>query len=116
MVPLSVEKVKVSPGFIEDIRFDITPRLFVDPKSAPGGEPADLTHGYMLYIDLKNKRPVIMVMQMKQIMCRSVAYITDAPEELLKSSMESAGSECAEGMYPLSEELIGWLKKELNIS
>ena len=116
MVPLSVEKVKVSPGFIEDIRFDLTPRLFVDPKSAPGGKPADLTYGYMLYIDLKDNRPVIMVMQMKQIMCRSVAYITDAPEELLKSSMESAGSECVEGMYPLSEELVAWLKKELGIS
>lgn len=115
MVPLSIEKLKVSPGFIEDIRFDITPRLFVDPKSAPG-EPANLSHGYMLYIDLKNDRPVIMIMQMKQIMCRSVAYITDVPEELLRSSMESAGTECAEGMYPLSEELITWLKKELSIS
>jgi hypothetical protein len=92
MVPLSVEKIKVSPGFIEDIRFDITPRLFVDPKSAPGGKPVDLTHGYMLYIELKNKRPVIMV------------------------TMESAGSECAEGMYPLGDELTAWLKKELNIS
>ena len=116
MEPLSIEKVKVSPGFIEDIRFDITPRLFVDPKSAPGGEPADITHGYLLYIDLMKDRPVIMVMQMKPIICRSVAYITDAPEELLKSSMESAGSECAEGMYPLSEELVTWLKKELKIS
>ena len=115
MVPLSIEKLKVSPGLIEDIRFDITPRLFVDPKSAPG-EPADLSHGYMLYIDLKDKRPVIMVMQMKQIICRSVAYITDAPEELLKASMESAGTECAEGMYPLGAELTAWLKKELNIS
>jgi len=110
-----MEKLKVSPGFIEDIRFDITPRLFVDPKSAPG-EPADLSHGYLLYIDLMKDRPVIMVMQMKQIMCRSVAYITDAPEELLKSSMECAGTECAEGMYPLSEELTTWLKKELSIS
>lgn len=115
MVPLSIEKLKVSPGFIEDIRFDITPRLFVDPKSAPG-KPADLSHGYLLYIDLMKDRPVIMVMQMKQIMCRSVAYITDAPEELLKASMECAGTECAEGMYPLSEELTTWLKKELSIS
>lgn len=116
MVPLSIEKLKVSPGFIEDLRFDITPRLFVDPKSAPGGEPADITHGYMLYIDLMKERPVIMVMQMKSIICRSVAYITDIPEELLKKSMESAGIECAEGMYPLCEELVTWLKKELSIA
>lgn len=115
MVPLSIEKLKVSPNFIKDIRFDITPKLFVDPKSAPGG-PADITYGYMLYIDLKNDRPVIMVMQMKSIICRSVAYITDAPEELLKASMESAGAESAEGMYPLSEELTAWLKKELGIA
>ncbi len=116
MVPLSMEKLKVSPGFIEDLRFDITPRLFVDPKSAPGDEPADLTHGYMLYIDLMDKKPVIMVMQMKSIVCRSVAYITDVPEELLRESMENAGTECAEGMYPLGEELENWLKKELGIS
>ncbi len=116
MVPLSIEKVKVSPAFIEEIRFDITPRLFVDPKSAPGGKPADISHGYMLYIDLKDDSPVIMVMQMKQIMCRSVAYITDAPEDLLKASMECAGEECIEGMYPLSEELTAWLKKEFGMS
>ena len=116
MVPLSIEKLKESTVFIEEIRFDITPRLFVDPKSAPGGKPADITYVYMLYIDLKEKKPVIMVMQMKEMMCRSVAYISDVPEELLKSSMESAGTECAEGMYPLGEELTNWLKKELNIS
>jgi len=87
----------------------------VDPKSAPG-EPADIRHGYMLYIDLMKNRPVIMVMQMKSIICRSVAYITDAPEDLLRSSIESAGTECANGMYPLSAELSAWLKKELGIS
>ena len=116
MVPLSIEKLKDSAAFIKEIRFDLTPRLFVDPKSAPGGEPANITYGYMLYIDLKEKKPVIMVMQMKEMMCRSVAYISDVPEELLTSSMESAGSECVEGMYPLSEELTTWLKKELSIS
>ena len=116
MEPLSIEKVKVSPRFIEDIRFDMTPRLFVDPKSAPGDKPADLTHGYMLYIDLQNDRPVIMVMQMKSIVCRSVAYITDVPEDLLKASIENAGTECVEGMYPLGDELTAWLKKEIKIS
>ena len=116
MEPLSIEKVKVSPRFTEEIRFDMTPRLFVDPKSAPGGKPADLSHGYMLYIDLMETRPVVMVMQMKSIVCRSVAYITDVPEDLLKSAMESTGDEAAEGMYPLGDELTAWLKKEFNIS
>lgn len=116
MEPLSIEKLKESRVFLKEIRFDITPRLFVDPKSAPSGEPADIGYGYMLYIDLMKDRPVIMVMQMKQIICKSVGYITDAPQELLKSSMEGAGEECVEGMYPLSGELIIWLKKEFEIS
>ena len=115
MIPLSIEKLKESRVFLKEIRFDITPKLFADPKSAPG-KPADLGYGYMLYIDLMKERPVIMVMQLRQIICKSVGYITDVPQELLKSSMESAGTECAEGMYPLSEELITWLKKELSIS
>ena len=116
MEPLSIEKVKVSPRFTEEIRFDMTPRLFVDPKSAPGDKPANLSHGYMLYIDLMENRPVVMVMQMKSIVCRSVGYITDVPDDLLKSAMESAGDECASGMYPLGDELTAWFKKELNIS
>ena len=110
-----MKKAKESPAFIEEIRFDISPRLFVDPKSAPG-EPADLTNGYFLYIDLKETSPVVMIMQMRSISCRTVGYISDVPEDLLKSAMESAGDEAISGMYPLGDELTAWLKKELNIS
>ena len=115
MVPLSMEKVKDSPGFIEDIRFDMTPKLFVDPKSAPG-EPADLSNGYFLYVDFKEKQPVIMVMQMRSIVCRTVAYITDVPEDLLKDALKCHPSNAPQGMYPLGDKLTAWLKKELNIS
>ena len=110
-----MEKAKDSPGFTEEIRFDITPKLFVDPKSAPG-EPADLTNGYFLYIDLAETKPVIMIMQMRSISCRTVGYITDTPEDLLKAAMESAGDEVCSGMYPLGDELTAWLKKEFKIS
>jgi hypothetical protein len=49
-------------------------------------------------------------------MSKSVGYVYDIPEDLLKESMSCTSSECIGGMYPMARSLKDWLKKEMNLS
>lgn len=118
MILLSINKLKNSKNFIDEIRWDITPRVFLEPASSSdeSGKPIDITYGYMLYIDLIEDTPVMVIMQLKRLMSRTVGYVSDVPEDLLRESMHCLDSECIAGMYPLSEKLEAWLKKEFGLS
>lgn len=108
-------ELKSSAPFIESVRWDITPKIFVNPRLAPG-EPADLTYGFMLYVDQIEDKPALIVMQLKELISKSVGYVFDIPEELLRDSMQCIDSDCIGGMYPLSEKLEDWLKKQFGLS
>lgn len=116
MIRLSMAKLSESPAVINDIRWDVTPKIFIDPSSSGGDKPVDITNGYMLYVDLMNDVPVLVIMQLRTIMSKSVGFVHDVPEDLLRESMQCPESECIGGMYPLSEKLEHWLKKELGLS
>lgn len=115
MEPIKYDLFKESPLIIEEIRWDMTPKMFVDPSSAPGDKPADLTYGYMLYIDIMKGRPILALMKLRPMICKSVAFISDFPEDKLLPSIQNK-EDAAEGMYPMNEELKTWLKKEFNVS
>jgi hypothetical protein len=116
MVLLSINDLKKSQKFIQNIRWDITPRIFLDPGSAPGDKPVDTTHGYMLYVDLFNDKPTLVIMQLKSIMSNTVGYVSDIPENLLREAMNCNEEDCIAGMYPLTKDLEEWLKKEFGLS
>jgi hypothetical protein len=119
MVEIKMEVLKNSPQIIEDIRWDVTPRIFVDPVSAPSadsGEAIDITYGYMLYVDLIHDKPAVVIMQLKRIMSKTVGYVHDIPEDMLHEAMRCDGRDCVSGMYPLSGTLEAWLKKEFGLS
>jgi hypothetical protein len=111
MEEISIEKLKNSRHFIENIRWDVTPKVFLNPKSA-SGEMTDLTHGYMLYVDLIDDKPVLVIMELRSIMSKTVGCVRNVPEDLLKESMQCPATECIGGMYPIPEKLVLWLKKE----
>ena len=114
---LNIEDLKKSKFFLENIRWDITPKLFVDPSSSGKKEAAaDISHGYMFYVDLINDRPAIVVMQLKYAFSKTVGYIYDAPEDLLKEAMNCTDSECVVGMYPVTHDLEDWLKKAFGLA
>ena len=115
MVQISIDKLKNSPKIIKDIRWDVTPQIFLNPRSSPDKEAIDITYGYMLYVDLINDRPTLLIMQLKKLMSKTVASVNDVSEDLLKDAMHCTDKECVAGMYPLSEKLESWLKKELNL-
>ncbi len=115
---LNIEDLKKSKYFIENIRWDITPKIFVDPSSSGGesGGAADISYGYMFYVDLINERPALVIMQLKSNISKTVAYMHEIPEDLLREAMDCLDSECVVGMYPVTDELADWLKKELGLS
>jgi hypothetical protein len=113
---VTIDILKNSPSFAQDIRWDVTPKIFMESSSGPGSDPVDITYGYMLYVDLMFDKPALIIMQLKRVVSKSVGYVTDIPEELLKEAMNCTGPECVSGMYPLTGSLQEWLKKELGVS
>ena len=115
---LNIEELKKSKFFVENIRWDITPKIFVDPSSAgeKPGDSADLSKGYMFYVDLINDRPAVVVIQLKYAFSKTVGYIYDIPEDLLKEAMQCTDSECVVGMYPVTDKLADWLKHAFGVS
>jgi hypothetical protein len=119
MKAASIQELKQQRYFIEHIRWEITPKVFLSPKVATkDGSVAtiDTSYGYMLYVDLVDEKPAIIIMQLKELISKTVSYIDEAPEELLRDAMNCSDNECVGGMYPLTEKLENWLKKELGLS
>jgi hypothetical protein len=119
MDKMSINELKESSYFTEHIRWEITPRVFISPqvKDDDGSQVAvDTSYGYMLYVDLINEKPAIIVMQLRELISKTVGYIDEAPEDMLQEAMKCADSECISGMYPLTEKLEGWLKNELGLN
>jgi hypothetical protein len=118
MVKLSIEDLKKSENFKTKIRWEVSPRVFFDPIAAAGGDPdkaVDVTHGYMLYVDIMEDRPAIVVMQLKQIISKTVGYLHDAPVDLMEEAMNCPEDQKIQGMCPLTGGLVEWLKRELEI-
>ncbi len=119
MRQLSINDIKEDKSFIQGIRWDVTPKVFMNPASAPrteSGAVIDITYGYMLYVDLVNDRPTLMIMMLRRMMSQNVGYIHDVPEDLLLEAMQCTGPDCIAGMYPLTGKLEAWLRKELGLS
>ncbi|GBD97060.1 MAG TPA: hypothetical protein ENG83_09945 [Nitrospirae bacterium] len=112
---LHINELKKFQGFIQEIRWDVTPNIFLNPESG-SAEEVDITHGYMLYVDVVNDIPALVIMQLKRIMSKTVGYIYDIPDELLKEALQCADTKSVGGMYPLSGKLEEWLKKEFGLS
>ena len=115
---LNIEELKKSKHFVENIRWDITPKIFVEPSSAgeKSGEAADISDGYMFYVDLIYDRPAVVVMQLKYAFSKTVGYIYEIPGDLLTEAMQCTDSECVVGMYPVTDKLADWLKHAFGVS
>jgi hypothetical protein len=114
-----LKKLKESKTFLEQILWDITPKIFFQPRSTTAGEQVkslDNREGYMLYVDIVFKKPVIVIMRVRELMSRTVGYIDEVPEALLQEAMLCSSEECISGMYPLTKDIEHWLKQELGLT
>ena len=111
----SVKDLKGYKDFLEELRWDITPKILFEPmfKKQGGSKSMD---GYMLYVDIIENQPVLMIMKNKYGMSETAAYIEGVPEDLLKETTDCPPDECIGGMYPITKKLEAWLKNELGLS
>lgn len=116
----AVKDLKVFQNFLDDIRWDVTPKIFMQPRFAKTEEGKDIEcniDGYMLYIEMVADRPTVVIMKNLPAMSQTVGYLKGVPEDLLNEALTCcAEGECQAGMYPLSKNLEVWLKKELGVS
>lgn len=118
MESFTINDLKESKKFLEQIRWDVTPRMFFEPpfsKQKRERPPADI-EGFMFYIEIMNNRPVLMIMKNKKAMSKTVGSVEGIPEKLLEEALSCDKEDCLAGMYPLPKRLIEWLKKELGVS
>lgn len=114
----TIEELKESKKFLGNIRWDITPRKFLAPRSTQHenkpGECGDTTVTYMMYVDEVCNKPSLMIMRIRGGMSKTAGYIEDAPEDMLREAMACKNA-CEGGMFPLTKRLENWLKKELGL-
>ena len=115
----TISELKESEKFLENIRWDMSPKKFLASDASlqeSGGDKSESSMiKYMLYVDVVYDKPALMIMRTRGSMSKTVGYIEDVPEDLLKEAMGCNKDECKSGMYPLTKELEAWLKKELAI-
>lgn len=120
MEEISINDLKdKKESFINEIRWDVTPKVFMQQGQWSGQKPEgapDNINGFMLYIDLVDDRPALFIMKNQYSQSRTVGYIKDIPEGLLQDALKLKKDESVSGMYPLSDELEAWLKKEFDVS
>ncbi len=112
MIALKFEKIKSTKAFTDNIRWDVTPKIFIAPHTGPGTEQIDLTYGYMFYVEMVEEQPALAVMVLKPMLSKSAGYTHEIPDDMLKECMQCDESESVSGMYPITERLKQWLKKE----
>jgi hypothetical protein len=117
MEHVSIHELKGKMEFLDNIRWDISPKILLNPQllyagKNPGKENIDMD-GYILYVEIINNTPVLVIMKNKYSMSVTVAYVTDVPEDLLRESVRCSPTECVAGMYPINQKLEDWLKKAL---
>lgn len=116
----TVDELKESEKFLKSVQWGLTPKAFI----APGHSEYKTEHGeaesailqYMLYVDLLDNKPTVMIMKIRGGMSQTAGCIEDVPEELLNEAMICEAEECLSGMYPLTDKLRDWLKNKLGIS
>lgn len=119
MEVISIQELKDKKSFLEEIRWDLTPKILMGPREL-GKDRSPLvpenTDGFMFYIEVIGRKPVLVIMKSRFAMSQTAAYVSGVPDDLLREAARCSPEECLAGMYPLTEKLEKWLKQELGLS
>jgi hypothetical protein len=119
MERVRITELRGNKTFLEEVRWDVTPKVLFNPHPGTGNDKEASkvnVDGYMLYVEVIDTVPVLVIMKNKYSMSKTVAYLDGAPEDLLREAAHCTPEECVAGMYPLTKALEAWLKKELGAS
>lgn len=111
--------IKKRYDILSNIRFDITPRIIMEPRFL--GDPETVKKlkemtGYLFYIETDSETPQLMLMKFdKSNIATTIGHIKEIPQELLEKAINEPVEPPTCGMYAINDEIKDWLKKELNI-
>ena len=119
MIETGISRLGKNKAFKESLRFDVTPQVLFKPRFINAENQAHLvkeTQGFSFYVEYMEGLPLPALMVMKTYCLRSktIAHITDAPEDLLWAAVRDKNARDIAGMYPLSPAIEEWIKSHLN--
>ncbi|HAM52659.1 MAG TPA: hypothetical protein DCP92_18910 [Nitrospiraceae bacterium] len=116
---LGLKDIKKRPDILTKIKLDVTPRVVMEPRFQSKPEDRQKLReisGYMFYIESQCEPPALMLLKVGSIDITSTAgKIDEIPGELLQKAITNPIEKPSNGMYAITEEIQGWLKKELGI-
>ena len=118
MADTSISRIGKNRVFRENLRLDVTPELLFKPRFANSGQNEELikeTQGFSFYVEYMKDmpKPALMVMKTYCLSSKSIAQVTDAPEELLWGAVRESGAKDIMGMYPIGKPLEDWIKSQM---
>ena len=120
MIDISIRKLGKNRVFKDNLRFDVTPEVIFKPRFVHSEKDASLTdetQGFFFYVEYMESlpKPSLMVMKTYCLRSKTIAQITDAPEDLLWAAVRDKGAKDISGMYALNGPLADWIKTQLDL-
>lgn len=114
-----LDDIKKSPDILKRIKWDVTPRMVMEPRFQSKAEDLQKLRdisGYMFYIESQCEPPALMLLKVGRTdITSTIAKVDEIPQELLRKAMENPPEKPAHGMYAITDEIKEWLKKELGV-
>ncbi|MDA8325115.1 MAG: hypothetical protein M0033_02740 [Nitrospiraceae bacterium] len=119
MIDIGIRKLGKNRVFKENLRFDVTPEILFKPRFVHSEKDKGLideTQGFSFYVEYMGglPKPLLMVMKTYCMRSKTIAQITDAPEDLLWEAVRGKDIKDISGMYPLNGPLAEWIKAQLD--
>jgi hypothetical protein len=116
---LNLDGIKNEPFVIEHILWDMEPKDVMAAKfkkTEKGIDKRDEIKGYIFYIETMGEEPILFMMRHTAMeFGETMAQIEEVPKELLSKAVEENKDKHYFGMYPISNDVKAWLKKELGV-
>ncbi len=113
---MNVNDLKERPDVLQAIRFDVTPKMIMEPRIGPEGvKPADLK-GFSFYIEAFDEPPELMIMKVSRSnVMTTLGKIDDIPAAMVRRAVDDPVEPVANKMYAITDEIRDWLKKAIGL-
>ncbi len=112
----NVNNLKERPDVVQAIRFDVTPKMIMEPRIGPEGvKPADLK-GFSFYIEAFDEPPELMIMKVSRSnVMTTLGKIEDIPAAMILRAVDDPVEPAANKMYAITDEIREWLKEAIGL-
>ena len=110
-----IEDLKRRPDVLGCIRFDVTPKVIMEPRLG-GGETRDIA-GFFFYIEAFEPPPKVMLMKVGQLgVMNTIACFNDVPGELVEKAVADPVDPPVNNMYAITDDIRDWIRDKLGLS